>query len=56
MLVLFNALQAGNRSGTGVYAAQLAKWLPEMSEHASSPERNLDFVVVWPKSVEPPQL
>ena len=41
MRVVFNALQAGNRSGTGVYSAQLARWLPQL-------ESAFDFTVMWP--------
>jgi glycosyltransferase involved in cell wall biosynthesis len=48
MLAVLNALQAGNRSGTGVYAARLAHWLPEVAE-------DLDIVVVWPREMPHPR-
>jgi glycosyltransferase involved in cell wall biosynthesis len=49
MLVLLNGLQAGNRSGTGVYTAELAYWLPQESDDA-------EIVTVWPRDVEHPRL
>lgn len=42
MRVLFNALQAGNRSGTGVYSAQLARWLPQIDSEC-------EVDVLWPQ-------
>lgn len=44
MLVLLNALQAGNRSGTGRYTSALAEQLPAFAE-------DLDFAVLWPRHV-----
>lgn len=41
MNVLFNALQAGNRSGTGRYAAELARRLPSLG----------DVSVLWPEGL-----
>ncbi|MBN2311556.1 MAG: glycosyltransferase family 4 protein [Candidatus Hydrogenedentes bacterium] len=47
MLVLFNGLQAGNRSGTGTYTRQLARWLPEAA--------GIDLIeIVWPADIAPP--
>lgn len=42
MQVLFNALQAGNQSGTGVYSAQLARWLPQL-------DSGCEVNVLWPE-------
>ncbi len=42
MRVLFNALQAGNQSGTGVYSAQLARWLPQLDDACQ-------VDVLWPE-------
>jgi len=42
--VLLNALQAGNRSGTGHYAAKLARWLPDVSG-------DMEIVTLWPRGV-----
>jgi glycosyltransferase involved in cell wall biosynthesis len=47
MKVLLNGLQAGNRSGTGRYTTELARWLPQVSN-------DLDLAVVWPKNADPP--
>ena len=47
MLVLLNALQAGNLSGTGTYAAQLARWLPGLTNE-------FDFAVAWPQDTAIP--
>lgn len=49
MLVLLNGLQAGNRSGTGLYTVQLARWLP-------CPSVDLNIAVIWPKGVPHPRL
>jgi glycosyltransferase involved in cell wall biosynthesis len=49
MRILVNGLQAGNRSGTGVYTAQLARWLPRMGS-------DLDVLVIWPEGVRHPHL
>lgn len=49
MRVLFNALQAGNRSGTGVYSAQLARWLPQL-------DPDVDVDVLWPEGVPMPEV
>ncbi len=46
-LILLNALQAGNRSGTGRYATALARWLPVLS-------KDLEFAVLWPRSMGEP--
>lgn len=46
MLVLLNALQAGNRSGTGRYTAELARCLP----HACA-KLDIDLVVAWPQEI-----
>ena len=47
MKFLVNALQANNRSGTGVYVVQLAQRLPNLA--------NSDEVVfAWPKEFEVP--
>jgi glycosyltransferase involved in cell wall biosynthesis len=42
MRVLLNALQAANRSGTGRYLIELARWLPQV-------QQDLECVVVWPE-------
>ncbi len=47
MLVLLNGLQAGNRSGTGRYTYELARWLPVL-------DLDLDFAILWPKHVPRP--
>jgi len=47
MKVLINALQANNRSGTGVYAAQLAKRLPRIAHPGET-------VFAWPKDLAVP--
>lgn len=49
MRVVLNALQAGNRSGTGRYIVELVKRLPEHS-------RDLDFGVIWPRHVPHPDV
>lgn len=49
MRVVFNALQAGNRSGTGVYSAQLARWLPQL-------ESSFDITVLWPADEPVPEM
>lgn len=46
MLVLLNALQAGNRSGTGMYTEQLARRLPGLAE-------DVEVTVAWPRDVPP---
>jgi glycosyltransferase involved in cell wall biosynthesis len=47
MRVLINGLQAGNRSGTGVYTQRLVEWLPRVAG-------DLEFAVLWPEGMEPP--
>jgi len=47
MRTLFNALQAGNRSGTGVYAYELARVLPII-------EQGPDVSVLWPEGLPTP--
>ncbi len=47
MRALLNALQAGNRSGTGRYAGELARAL-------AAPEADFHFDVLWPEGVEHP--
>ncbi len=47
MLVLLNALQAGNRSGTGRYTTELARWLPSLAQ-------DLDVAVLWPAGLSQP--
>ncbi|MBI4558085.1 MAG: glycosyltransferase family 4 protein [Candidatus Hydrogenedentes bacterium] len=44
MLAVLNALQAGNRSGTGMYAARLAEWLAQV-------EGEPDVAVIWPEGL-----
>jgi glycosyltransferase involved in cell wall biosynthesis len=44
MRVLFNALQAGNQSGTGVYTSQLARRLPGLDADA-------EIQFLWPEGV-----
>ena len=41
MIALMNALQAGNRSGTGVYAVELARRLPGLARRAHRMARGL---------------
>ena len=48
MRVLFNALQAANRSGTGRYAAELAARLPGLAD-------DIEVHVVWPSPIAPPE-
>lgn len=50
MLVLLNGLQGANRSGTGTYTTELARWLPVVAEGT-----NLDVAVVWPDGMPSPQ-
>lgn len=45
--ILLNALQAGNRSGTGRYATELARRLPGRTE-------DVDVRVLWPKQTPLP--
>jgi glycosyltransferase involved in cell wall biosynthesis len=47
MRVLLNALQAGNRSGTGEYSWQLARWLPQISG-------DIEVFILWPSNLELP--
>ena len=47
MRVLLNGLQAGNRSGTGRYVAELARRLPGLADE-------VDVAVLWPRHVRPP--
>lgn len=49
MRVLFNALQAGNQSGTGVYSAQLARWLPQL-------DPDCEVTVLWPEDLPRPEV
>ncbi len=48
MNVLVNALQAANRSGTGVYTTQLARWLPHVAGEVG-------VRIVWPKDCPLPE-
>ena len=48
MRVLLNALQAGNRSGTGRYATELAARLPGLAA-------DVEVHVAWPSHLPPPQ-
>lgn len=48
MKVLLNALQAGNRSGTGRYTEELARRLPQLSS-------DLEVIVLWPGDVALPK-
>lgn len=48
MKVLFNGLQAGNRSGTGVYTRELAKQLVKLGTR-------IDIRVFWPQYVSVPR-
>lgn len=48
MLVLLNALQAGNRSGTGVYTARLVQHLPGLAQ-------DIDIAVIWPRHIPRPR-
>ena len=48
MKVLLNGLQAGNRSGTGQYTANLARWLPGMAP-------DVEVTVLWPRQVPIPE-
>ncbi|GMW01265.1 MAG: glycosyl transferase [Candidatus Hydrogenedentota bacterium] len=47
MKVALNAMQAGNRSGTGVYASQLARWLPRVSH-------GISMATYWPAGLPLP--
>ena len=47
MLILLNALQAGNRSGTGRYVEALAQWLPQVPS-------SLSYAFFWPRHVPHP--
>ena len=49
MRVILNALQAGNRSGTGRYTEALARLLPGMA-------RDVEVVPYWPAATPPPAL
>lgn len=44
MRIVLNALQAGNRSGTGRYTVELAKRLPTLAE-------DCETLLIWPKQV-----
>jgi glycosyltransferase involved in cell wall biosynthesis len=48
MKVLLNAMQAGNRSGTGTYTTELVRWLPSVAG-------DLDLIVSWPDDVPHPR-
>lgn len=48
MKVLFNGLQAGNRSGTGVYTRELAKQLVSLGG-------GIDIRVFWPRDISVPK-
>lgn len=48
MKVLLNALQAGNRSGTGVYTTQLAARMPRLVDQGA-------VTVIWPTHVRWPE-
>ena len=47
MRVLLNGLQAGNRSGTGRYVAELARRLPGLAD-------DVEVALLWPRHVPPP--
>lgn len=47
MRVIVDGTQAGNKSGTGEYTLQLAKWLPRVAE-------DLEVAFAWPEEVPPP--
>jgi glycosyltransferase involved in cell wall biosynthesis len=47
MRVLLDALQAGNRSGTGRYTAELARWLPQLAD-------DIEVTSWWPSDLELP--
>ena len=47
MIALMNALQAGNRSGTGVYAVELARRLPGLAP-------DVDVRIAWPEGLPLP--
>lgn len=47
-MILLDGLQAGNRSGTGVYTNRLVRWLPEVAE-------DVELHVLWPRGVYPPE-
>src|SRR5690606_2368946 len=46
--VLLDGLQAGNRSGTGVYTERLVHWLPRV-------EADLELTVLWPADAPKPE-
>lgn len=46
MLVLLNGSQAGNQSGTGIYAAELAQWLPTVGAPSG-----VDVATIWPEGI-----
>jgi len=47
MRVVLNGSQAGNRSGTGRYTEQLARWLPSLAQ-------DVDVQVTWPSNAPRP--
>ena len=47
MRVVLNGSQAGNRSGTGQYTGQIARWLPSLAQ-------DVDIQVTWPSSAPRP--
>jgi glycosyltransferase involved in cell wall biosynthesis len=47
MRVVLNGSQAGNRSGTGQYTGQLARWLPSLAQ-------DVDVQVTWPSNAPRP--
>lgn len=47
MRILINGLQAGNRSGTGVYTQRLVEWLPRVAD-------DLEFAALWPEDMPSP--
>ncbi len=49
MRILLNALQAGNRSGTGQYCAKLAQWLPAV-------DPPMELHLLWPDEIAPPPI
>jgi len=48
MRIVLNALQAGNRSGTGRYTVELAKRLPALAE-------DCETLLIWPKHMPVPE-
>lgn len=49
MRVLINGLQAANRSGTGTYVTELARWLPKVAP------AGMEIRVLWPSGAPIPE-